>query len=133
MTATPPPNRRTFLRASGIAMALPALEALAAAAPPESPRRMLAINLYLGLHGLTAAPHPGSSSFRNTISLDHVAAEKLGAETRFSYLALSSGGAGLSWSRSGVQIPAESSPARLFARLFLRGDARAVATRVQKL
>ncbi len=30
---------------------------------------------------LTAAPHPGGPNFRNTISLDQFAAERLGAET----------------------------------------------------
>ena len=37
---------------------------------------------------LTAAPHPGSSSFRNTISLDQVIAEQIGIQTRFPSLTL---------------------------------------------
>ena len=37
---------------------------------------------------LTAAPHPGSSSFRNTISLDQVIAEQVGIQTRFPSLTL---------------------------------------------
>ena len=32
---------------------------------------------------LTAAPHPASSSFRNTISLDQYIAERIGDQTRF--------------------------------------------------
>ena len=32
---------------------------------------------------LTAAPHPASSSFRNTISLDQYIAERIGNQTRF--------------------------------------------------
>jgi hypothetical protein len=32
---------------------------------------------------LTAAPHPGSSSFRNTVSLDQSIAEQIGTLTRF--------------------------------------------------
>ena len=37
---------------------------------------------------LTAAPHPGSSSFRNTISLDQHIAEQIGIHTRFPSLTL---------------------------------------------
>ncbi|HEY2413332.1 MAG TPA: DUF1552 domain-containing protein [Pirellulaceae bacterium] len=72
---------------------------------------------------LTAAPHPGSPSFKNTISVDQLAAETLGLETRFASLALTTGGLGLSWSRSGVEIPAISRPSVAFSRMFLEGDA----------
>src|SRR5262245_30808558 len=37
---------------------------------------------------LTAAPHPGSGGFRNTISLDQFAAERIGHLTRFPSLTL---------------------------------------------
>ena len=37
---------------------------------------------------LTAAPHPGSGSFRNTISLDQYIAEQIGTQTRFPSLTL---------------------------------------------
>ena len=37
---------------------------------------------------LTAAPHPASSSFRNTISLDQYIAERIGNQTRFPSLTL---------------------------------------------
>lgn len=70
---------------------------------------------------LTAAPHPGSASFKNTISLDQLLAEKIGAETRFGYLALSLSGRSLSWSRSGVELPSETRPSKLFEKLFLDG------------
>ena len=80
---------------------------------------------------LTAAPRPGSPSFRNTISLDQLAAEQLGAETRFAYLAASLGGSGLSWSRSGVEIPSDSSPSKLFERLFLEGKPEEKVRQVQ--
>jgi hypothetical protein len=72
---------------------------------------------------LTAAPHPGSPSFKNTISVDQLAAETLGLETRFASLALTTGGLGLSWSRSGVEVPAISRPSVAFSRMFLEGDA----------
>src|SRR5205085_3554234 len=72
---------------------------------------------------LTAAPHPGSPSFKNSISVDQVAAESIGLETRFASLAMTTGGLGLSWSRSGVEIPAISRPSVVFSRMFLEGDA----------
>jgi hypothetical protein len=82
---------------------------------------------------LTAAKHPNSAGFKNSISLDQLAAEKLGAATRFSSLSLTLGGPGLSWSRAGVEIPAESRPSRVFQRLFLEGKPAEKARQVQRL
>lgn len=83
---------------------------------------------------LTAAPHPGGPGFRNSISMDQFAAERLGGETRFDSLSLSTGGAGsLSWARSGVMIPADEVPSKVFARLFLDGTATQVQAQVKKL
>jgi hypothetical protein len=161
-------SRREMLRAAGVALALPCLDAMARAEAPK--RRMVLVNLALGLHGphffpeaagrdyaaspylkvlqdfrseltvfsglshpavdgghfseksfLTAAPHPAGAGFKNTISLDQFAAMKLGLETRVGYLALSTGGRGISWSRSGALIPSESRPSRVFSTLFLEG------------
>ncbi|HEX7899483.1 MAG TPA: DUF1552 domain-containing protein [Planctomycetota bacterium] len=177
-------NRRAMLRASGVALGLPFLDAMTPAfartAAPK--RRMVAINLGLGLHlphlvpaetgrdykptpyleelkahrdqltvisgtshpdvdgghlseksFLTTAPHPGSASFRNTISLDQLMAEKVGLETRYGFLSLSSAGRGLSWTRGGVEIPSESKPSRLYAKLFLEGKPDEKARRIQGL
>lgn len=179
-------SRRTFLRASGIAIALPLLDAMqprtCAAAESVTRRRMVAINLGLGLHApnlvprnagrdyemtpylkvieqfrddftfisgashpdvggghfssksfLTAARHPNSAGFRNSISLDQLAAEQLGTETRFSSLALSISGPGLSWSRSGVELPAEVRPSQVFQKLFLEGRPGDKARQIQRL
>ncbi|MGI9241425.1 MAG: DUF1552 domain-containing protein, partial [Verrucomicrobiales bacterium] len=52
---------------------------------------------------LTGAAHPGQPSFRNTISVDQYAAERLGHLTRVPSLALSANGSGLSYTRSGVR------------------------------
>ena len=41
-------NRRTLLRATGVAMGLPVLESFGASSTQKSPRRMLAINQDLG-------------------------------------------------------------------------------------
>jgi len=171
-------NRRTFLRASGIAMGLPLLSSMGASrllAQDESGeasdvRRMLAICAPLGIHTpnlfpekagkdyeltpylkpmgalrnkfsvisgimhpnvdgghaaeksfLTGAAHPGQPSFQNTISVDQLAAEQLGYKTRFGSLSLAVDHHSLSYTRSGVQIPAESRPSKLFAKLFLEG------------
>jgi len=179
-----PISRRRMLRASGVALALPFLDAMtpafAKAAPPR--RRMVAVNFGLGLHVphlvpeaagrdyaltpyleelkdfreqftvisgtshpgvdgghqseksfLTTVPHPGSASFKNSISLDQLAAEKIGLETRFGFLALSQAGRGLSWTRSGAEIPSETRPSRLYATLFLEGKPAEKARRLQQL
>lgn len=88
---------------------------------------------FSGKSYLTAAKHPNSAGFRNTISLDQYAAEKLGTETRFGSLTLSESGRGLSWSRSGVEIPAQSRPSRVFEQLFLEGKASDRQNQKQRL
>jgi hypothetical protein len=175
-------DRRTFLRAAGVSLALPWLDAHGA--PAETPRRLVCICTPLSLHPpyffpdkpgkdyaltpylevikdlrndftvvsgvehpeienshdsifsfLTAAPHPERrSGFRNTVSLDQFAAEKIGTRTRFPSLALSGEGFSLSWTRSGALVPSDTSPARLFARLFIEGrpdEKEAQARRLQ--
>lgn len=180
-------SRRTFLRASGVAVALPALNAmrpptLAAAEAGEEPRRMIAICAPLGIHTpllfpqksgpayettpyleplqgvrdrftvisglrhpmvdgghdaeksfLTGAAHPGEPSFRNTISVDQFAAERIGHLTRFPSLALSAESRSISVSRSGEMIPAESRPSRVFARFFLDGSETEKAAQVRRI
>jgi len=82
---------------------------------------------------LTGAPHPNSAGFRNTISLDQYAAARLGSETRFASLTLSNSGPGLSWSRTGVEIPAIQRPSEVFAKLFLTGKPSEIARQRQHL
>jgi len=82
---------------------------------------------------LTGAQGAGRPGFQNSISLDQLAAEHLGTETRFPSLALSGEGAGLSWTRTGAPVPAEVSASRVFARLFLADspeEARAQSRRL---
>jgi hypothetical protein len=71
---------------------------------------------------LTSAPRPGLAGFRNTISLDQLISQQIGIETRYPFLALSTSGRSMSWSSSGVEIPAMTSPAKLFAALFVDGS-----------
>jgi hypothetical protein len=82
---------------------------------------------------LTCAPHPNSAGFRNTISLDQLAAAEFGSESRFASLSLSSSGPGLSWSRSGVEIPAFTRPSYVFKKLFLAGKPDEQARQLQRL
>lgn len=181
-------NRRNFLRAAGVTLALPVLEHFLprgyAAAGAQKIRRMVCINTTLGIYPghffpttagkdfeatpyldilkahreqmtvfsgvshpevdgghsteasfLTAAPRPGSSSFRNTISLDQWVAEKLGATTRMNSLILTSGegSASLSFNRSGVMLPADYKPSVIFKRLFIDGTAQEVEQQVARL
>jgi len=84
---------------------------------------------------LTAAPHPGSSSFRNTISLDQHIAEQIGIFTRFPSITLgvNTRSRSLSWTGTGVAIPPEDKAASVFKQLFLQGTAQQVAAQVRKL
>lgn len=181
-------SRRTFLYGAGVAVGLPFLESMqprataASGETRETRRRMVAVNVGLGLHApniiptqagrnykltpyldiigehrdqftvisgsslpevggghlsaksfLTCAPHPNSAGFRNTISLDQLAAAELGSETRFASLALSSSGPGLSWTRSGVEVPTFTRPSHVFQKLFLTGKPDEQARQKQRL
>ena len=178
-------DRRHFLRASGVSLALPWLEALApvgaAAASAQPRRRMVCICTPLGVHPpfffpqkagkdyelspylevlkdfrndftvmsglahpdtgpshdshhsfLTAAPHPEHrAGFRNTISLDQVAAEHLRGQTRFGSLSL--GESSLSWTRSGARVPVDPFAGSVFQRLFLDGRPDQVQAQARRL
>jgi len=86
---------------------------------------------------LTAAPHPSSGGFRNTISLDQYIAQQIGHLTRFPSMTLgvNVGGAprGLSWTAGGVLIPCEQRASALYRRLFLRGSANEVQAQIRRL
>lgn len=82
---------------------------------------------------LTGAEGAGRPGFRNSISLDQFAAEKIGDQTRFPSLILSGEGLGLAWTRTGAQIPADNSPSRVFARLFLEGARDDVQSQIRRL
>ena len=83
---------------------------------------------------LTAAPHPASSSFRNTISLDQYVAEQIGVQTRFPSLTLAvNGNRSLSCTGTGVTIPPEQSAAQVFRQMFLQGTPAEVEARIREL
>lgn len=181
-------DRRLFLQAAGVSLALPWLEAMQprtargaeAAAPPQ---RLVCICTPLGLHTpnlfpekpgsdyaatpylevlkdfrsdmtvisglshpgidnshdsgfsfLTAVPHPERrAGFRNQISLDQLAAEQIGPQTRYPSLCLAAEGFGLSWTRSGAPVPCDVFPSRVFAKLFIDGRPDEVQAQVRRL
>jgi hypothetical protein len=177
-------TRRRFLQASGVALAMPVLEATTpvsrAGDSTSGPRRRIVAICYpVGMHGpfffpqkpgrdyalpryleplekfrneftvfsglsharilrshtsdrcfLTGAPYERQDSFRNTISLDQLAAGHVGGATRFSSLPL---GTGLSWTQSGVRIPGYEKPSQVFARLFLAGSATQIQAQTRRL
>ena len=84
---------------------------------------------------LTAAPHPASSSFRNTISLDQYIAERLGSQTRFPSLtlAVNTGARSLSWTGNGVAIPPEQSASSVFRQMFIQGSPKEVEAKIAEL
>lgn len=180
--------RRRFLRAAGVTLALPLLDAFeprlrAGETAPPPPMRMVCICTPLSVHPeyffpsesgkdyqltpylevlrefrndfsvisglshpdvgsshdsiysfLTGAPHPEiRAGFRNTISVDQLAAEHIGERTRIPSLSLSAEGFGLSWTRSGALVPPDLYPANLFSRLFLEGKPEEVAAQHQRL
>ena len=84
---------------------------------------------------LTAAPHPGSGSFRNTISLDQHIAEQIGILTRFPSLtlAVNTRTRSLSWTGTGVAIPPEDKAASVFNEMFLQGSPAQIDAQISKL
>ena len=86
---------------------------------------------------LTAARGPTKSGFRNQISLDQFAAERLGPVTRFPTLNLGvnidKANRSLSWTRDGVLLPAEDSAPALFQKMFVQGDPASVQRQLHRL
>ncbi len=180
-------SRRTMLRAGGVAIGLPLLDAMLplgvgaeAKAEKLAPRRMVLISRPLGTHapylfpekvgldyestrylkvlddqrgrftvfsGLSHAGYGGHGSepglftgvaaeglnpksFRNTISLDILAAEHVGRETRFSCIGI--GGAN-SYNSKGVRLPSVGNAEAMFRQLFVDGTPDEVARELERL
>jgi len=181
-------SRRTMLRAGGVAIGLPLLDAMRplglgaeAKAAKLAPRRMLLIGRPLGTHAQFLFPekagldyestrylkllddhrgrftlfsglsHPGhahhysepglftgvagecirsDTDLRNTISLDILAAEQVGRETRFPCIGL---GGAHSYSRKGVRMPSFGSAEAMFRQIFVDGTPEEIAREVQRL
>lgn len=180
--------RRTMLKAAGVSLALPMLDAMqpafAKADAAEPPKRFVGIMTNMGIlpqyffpeedgrdytpspyldilkdhrkdltvfsgvslpgvdggHAaeksfLTGAPGASRGSFKNSISLDQVMAEKVGGETRFPSLALMVGAEMMScsWTRSGSMIPPQRSPLKLYQQLFVEDSAEGKASALRHL
>ncbi len=183
-------SRRTMLRATGVAIGLPLLNAMLPAglraeekAKKLAPRRMVLISRPLGTHAQFLFPekagleyestrylkllddhrgrftifsgishlgypnahhteqglftgvsgetmHHGASNIRNTISLDILAAEQVGRETRFPYIGL---GGALSCNRKGVSMPSLGNSEAMFRQLFVDGTPDEIAREMQRL
>lgn len=85
---------------------------------------------------LTAAPHPSSGGFRNTISLDQYIAERVGHLTRFPSLSLGvnvNSVRSLSCTAGGVLLPCETKPSEVFKKLFLGGSPEEVKAQTRSL
>jgi hypothetical protein len=85
---------------------------------------------------LSGARFPNSPVFKNSISLDQVAAESLGYHTRLPFLALAVNGQHdglLSVSRDGVFIPPDLSPAAVYRRLFTPDTAEESAEQMREI
>jgi hypothetical protein len=183
-------DRRTFLRAAGVTLALPFLEAMrpafayARGGETEPPRRFVGMMTNMGIlpqfffpetagldyvatpylellkehrsqmtvfsgvslpgvdggHAaersfLTGAPGASRGSFRNSISLDQVMAEKVGGDTRFPSISvmIGSDNLSLSWTRNGSMIPPETSPLKLYQQLFVEDTAEGKAAASRRL
>ena len=95
-------------------------------------------NHHAGQCFLTGAIHPGQPTFRNSLSVDQLAAETLGLDTRFPFLPLSVQASenytnSLSVSRSGVGIQPEASPKRLYRSLFVAGTQEEKAATMRRI
>ena len=86
---------------------------------------------------LSGARGPGSSGFKNSISLDLYAAELLGRPTRFPNLSLGvnvdPAQRSLTWTRSGAMIPAAQQPSEIYRSLFLTGSEAEMERQIEKL
>jgi hypothetical protein len=84
---------------------------------------------------LTAAPYPGTGSFKNSISLDQFVAERIGSATRFPSitLAVNSRTRTLSFNGSGVAIPPEDRAAEVYKQMFVQGNAEQIEGQIRKL
>lgn len=181
-----PLSRRTFLRGTGVAVALPVLDAMApvkaqtrSERASQVKRRMVALNMELSFYPpnlmpvkagadyeftpylkpladlrneftvisgtshpevdgghaaskswLTGAPHPGAANFKNSISIDQLAAKQIGLQTRFAYMAL---GSSISVSANGVMVPGSPYPAHHFRRMFLEGKPHEKSAQIERL
>lgn len=83
----------------------------------------------------TGAPHPTSSTFKNSISVDQLAAERIGSRTRIPVLVTRINGSEgmMSVTRGGVRIPEQRSVSALYRQMFVQGTAAQINARLADL
>ena len=84
---------------------------------------------------LTGVKKEESAGFpEKNISIDQVAAEHVGAATRYPSITAGIGeGTDMCWNRAGVRLPPVNNPARLFEALFVVSNAGAMASERERL
>jgi len=83
---------------------------------------------------LTSSKHPTGSSFRNSVSMDFLAARHTGNATRFPLLSLGTDDAfPLTHNANGAGIPGLNKPSDIFARMFLAGNPKDVENEMARL
>lgn len=83
---------------------------------------------------LTATPMGSAGRATNSISIDQLMAKHLGEETRFPTLVLSTGGSNSpAYTDNGAMIPPETSPSRLFNKLFVNESPREQELQTQRI
>lgn len=83
---------------------------------------------------LTGAAHPSRGGFKNSVSLDQLAAEHIGQATRFPSMSLKcERRTGISCTRSGVLLPGESDARKLYEQMFLKGKPAEIEAQRAKL
>jgi hypothetical protein len=83
---------------------------------------------------LTSAKRPTQPGFRNTVSMDVVAAKHVAGATRFPMLALATlNGSPLSYTETGANIPSLQVPSQIYAKMFLAGTKADVERELTRL
>ena len=83
---------------------------------------------------LTSAKHPTRPGFRNTVSLDTIAAQHVAGATRFPLMTLSTlDGSPLTYTPTGAAVPALCTPSQIYARMFLDGTKNDVEKELVRL
>jgi len=83
---------------------------------------------------LTSAKRPTQPGFRNTVSMDYVAAQHVGGATRFPLVNLStSDGSPLTYTSTGAGVPAMGIPSKVYAKMFLAGSKAEVEKEVARI
>jgi hypothetical protein len=83
---------------------------------------------------LTSAKRPTAPGFRNSVSLDFLAARHVAGATRFPLISLSTvDGGPLTYTATGAPVPSVSKPSEIFAKMFVTGTPKEVQAEIDRL